>query len=56
MAPMSGRMSATPDLMHDAVGPSRELSRQNARLAIGIVLLVLAFFSATFGVALLYLG
>jgi hypothetical protein len=37
-----------PDLMHDAVGPSRELSRKNAKLAVGLLILSLVLFGGTF--------
>jgi hypothetical protein len=44
-----------PDLMHDAVGPSPELSRKNARLSIGLVILALVLFAGTFAVGASYL-
>jgi len=44
-----------PDLMHDAVGESPELSRRNMRFAIALVALILALFGGTFGAAYLYL-
>jgi hypothetical protein len=47
--------SHPPDLMHDAVGPSPELARKNARFALALALLVLVLFGGTFAVALGYL-
>jgi hypothetical protein len=44
-----------PDLMHDAVGPTPELQRKNARWALGLTVLVLVLFGGTFGVGLAYL-
>ncbi len=44
-----------PDLMHDAVGPSPELSRKNVRFGLALLVLALALFGGTFGVGLAYL-
>ena len=44
-----------PDLMHEAVSPDAELSRRNARLAIGLTILCLLLFGGTFAVAEAYL-
>ena len=52
---MASRRSHPPDLMHDAVGPSTELARRNARLALGLTLLALLLFGGTFAVAYGYL-
>jgi hypothetical protein len=52
--PAATPLSHPPDLMHDAVGPSPELSRKNARLAAGLTFLVLLLFVGTFLVALFY--
>ena len=41
-----------PDLMNDAVGPSPELNRRNARLALILTLVFVVLFGATFAVAL----
>ncbi len=54
LPPPAGSLSHPPDLMHDAVGPSPELSRKNARLAIGLTVLVLLLFAGTWAVALFY--
>jgi hypothetical protein len=43
-----------PDLMHDAVGPTPELSRRNARFAFWLVVLCLLLFGGTFAVGGLY--
>jgi hypothetical protein len=37
-----------PDLMHDPVGFSPELSRKNAKLAVGLLILSLILFGGTF--------
>ena len=52
--PAGTAASHPPDLMHDAVGPSPELSRRNARLALGLTILVLLLFAGTWLVALFY--
>ncbi len=48
-------ISHPPDLMHDAVGESPELSRTNMRWALALALLSLVLFGGTFGVGILYL-
>jgi len=48
-------LSHPPDLMHDAVGASPELSRKNMRWALTLTLLALVMFGGTFGVGLAYL-
>jgi hypothetical protein len=48
-------LSHPPDLMHDAVGESRELSRKNMRWALALTLLALVLFGGTFGIGLGYL-
>ncbi len=52
--PPATAASHPPDLMYDAVGPSPELARKNARIAIGLVILSLALFAGTFAIAFLY--
>jgi hypothetical protein len=41
-----------PDLMHDAVGPSPELSRKNARLALWLTLIFVLLVAGTFAVGI----
>ncbi len=48
-------VSHPPDLMHDAVGSSPELSRKNAKLALGLVILALVLFGGTFAIGMSYL-
>ena len=48
--------SRPPDLMHDAVGFTPELSRKNMRYAWVLVALFLILFGGTFGIAELYLS
>ena len=43
-----------PDLMHEAVGPSPELTKKNTNLTIALVILCLVLFAGTFAVGLLY--
>jgi hypothetical protein len=47
--------SHPPDLMHNAVGVSGELSRRNVHFALLLALLMLVLFAASFGVGFLYL-
>jgi len=39
-----------PDLMHDAVGPSPELSRKNIRLSLALTLVFVVLFGLTFAI------
>ncbi len=41
--------------LYDAIGPSPELNRRNARWAWGLTVLFLLLFGGTFGIAFVYL-
>jgi hypothetical protein len=47
--------SHPPDLMTDAIGPSRELSRRNTRLSLILTAIFVILFAATFAIGLLAL-
>jgi hypothetical protein len=44
-----------PDALHEAVGPSPELNRKNARWAAALFLVFVVLFAGTFVVGLVYL-
>ena len=47
--------SHPPDLMTDAIGPSRELSRKNTRLSLILTAIFVVLFAGTFAIGLLAL-
>ena len=44
-----------PDLMTDAIGPDRELSRRNTKLSLILTAIFVIIFAATFAIGLLAL-
>ena len=47
--------SHPPDLMTDAIGPNRELSRKNTKLSLILTAIFVILFGATFAIGLLAL-